>query len=412
MFKTSILNLLLRGLTLGSKLLILLFIARYLSPKDLGIYGLMTATISISLYFLGMDFYIYNTREILAHGESKRALLVRDQIVFHSIMYLFFLPLLLLVFVIGFLPWQYFFWFYIILILEHISQEATRLLTTLSQPIMANTVLFFRSGVWVYAIVLIIYHKRHLQNLTTIWLGWLVGASFSIILSVYALRYLNWEKVFSIPINWVWIRKGLVGSLPFLCATISLQIMQYGGRYFIQLYHGEALVGVFTFYFSIANVVEVFVFTGVVMILLPKIITSYQQNKMVEYHALMKKMSLGSICGVILLSVIAALGINPLLLLIKKTIYANYIITYWMLLISVIIKTLGQIPHYILYIRKMDIAILKSTVVALVVSIIMNFLLIPSYGSLGASLSILIATLVLSTLKFAAVGKKRIYDIL
>ena len=49
-------NMALRGLTLASKFLLIFFLARFLEPAELGLYGLVVATIGYALYLLGLDF--------------------------------------------------------------------------------------------------------------------------------------------------------------------------------------------------------------------------------------------------------------------------------------------------------------------------------------------------------------------
>lgn len=385
MLKTSLFNLILRGSTMASRFVLLLFLARFLTPEDLGIWGLMNVTIVMSLYFLGLDFYVFNTRELLATDDKKRVQMIRDQFVFHGIMYLIVLPLLLAVFLLQFISWQYVGWFYLILVLEHLSQEAARLLTTLFRPVMANLVLFFRSGAWIYAVVAVAYLKNDLRGLTTIWIGWVVGVTISIIIAVYILRFLPWSEIKSNPVDWGWIKKGTKIALPFLLSTMAMVGIQYIDRYFIQYFYGEAQVGFYTFYAQIANVIFVFIFTGINMILYPKIIEAFQKGMHEKYRALMKKMSFGIIGGIIALSVVAAVLINPLLMFLNRTEYTEYSYIFYILLLAVAFMTVSYIPHYALFVRKKDKAIVGSSIAALVVSTIANFILVPLYGLSGAA---------------------------
>jgi len=391
MIKTSLFNLLLRGSTLVSRFVLLMFLARYLTPEDLGIWGLMNVTIVMSLYFLGLDFYVFNTRELLAHDDKQRVMLIRDQIVFHGIMYLIVLPILLGVFVFKFISWQYIGWFYLILVLEHLSQEAARLLTTLFRPVMANLVLFFRSGAWIYAVVATAYLKEDLRGLETIWAGWAIGVAISIIIAIYILRFLPWSEIKNSPINWKWIKSGTTVALPFLLATMSMVGIQYIDRYFIQHFWGEAEVGFYTFYAQIANVIFVFIFTGINMILYPKIIESFQKGMFDKYRALMKKMSVGIVGGIVILSVLAAALINPLLVILDRQEYTQYSHIFYILLVSVAFLTISFIPHYALFVRKKDKAIVGSSIAALIMAGIANFILVPLYGLTGAAYAAVIS---------------------
>lgn len=409
LLKTGLLSVALRTLTLGSKFILVLFLARFLSAAELGVWGLMNITIAISLYFLGFDFYIFNTREILANQEPEYTPMIRDQFVFHAVVYAAILPLLLLIFAARLISWQYVGWFYALLILEHISQELARLLITLSRPVVANLVMFLRMGAWAYIVLAAAFYLRELRNLPSIWSGWIIGVSLSILVAAFSLRHLPWRKLGQISINWGWIRRGLKVASPFLIGSMSFVLVQYIDRYFLQHFRGEALVGVYTFYFNIANVIHVFIFTGVAMIIYPRLIAAYQHNRLDEYDALLKKMSLGIVGGIVILATLALLFIDPVLELIGKQIFIQYRSVFIIMLVSVGFLTASYIPHYSLYAKKYDRAIILSAVAALAVALLANSVLVPRYGIHGAACATLssMATLMIAKSSVALKARKR-----
>lgn len=395
MFSTGLINIGLKGLTLFSKFLLIFLMAGFLSPGELGIYGLISITISLSIYILGMDFYIFNTRELLK-SEVEKVSLIRDQVVFHLIVYSIVLPLLVFMFLMEILPWKYFLYFYLILILDHLSQELSRLLITLSKPLHSNLVLFLRSGLWIYAVIILMWFFDDFRNLRIIWLSWSIGSFLSLILGSLFLKHLNWTRK---PINWKWIRKGIKGSLPFFCATILLKGLEFSDRYFLKFFYGEKAVGVYTFYVNIANSVQTFVFTGVIMILLPKLVKSYQEGNKKKYAYLKGKMSRYALSLCFVLVIIVALIINPLVNLLGNPIYQQHLNAYYIFLVAVVFNILSQIPHYSLYVRNNDKEIILSTLFAFLFSLALNAWLIPKYGIIGASLSTVVSMFVLFLFK-------------
>jgi O-antigen/teichoic acid export membrane protein len=237
---------------------------------------------------------------------------------------------------------------------------------------------------------------------------WCLGGILCVAMTVFALRKMSWKKTFSVSVNWHWLKKGFLGSMPFFGSTVAMLGVQYADRFFIQNYHGEAMVGVYTFYANIANVVQTFVFTGVIAILYPKIIDAFQKRKYDEYNALMRKMSAGVIGGVVVLSGIAAVAIVPLLKLVNKSIYNEYLSVFWILLAAISVLVLCSIPHYGLFVRHRDRQIFISTLVAVVCTITLNFVLVPQYGVQGAAISCLVGYVVLFLLKtnFLLSGKR------
>ena len=97
-------SLVLRAVTLASKFLLIVALAKYLEPSELGIFGLIGVTVALTIYIAGFEFYAYNTRELLKRDDNEKPKLIKDQLVFHLFSYLFVFPLLLLVFVYEWLP--------------------------------------------------------------------------------------------------------------------------------------------------------------------------------------------------------------------------------------------------------------------------------------------------------------------
>jgi O-antigen/teichoic acid export membrane protein len=386
-WKTSGVNLVLRSLTLVSKFILLIFIARYLSPEDLGVFCLMTVTITTALYLLGMDFHVYNTREILARGSGSVPILIRDQLVFHAGVYILALPALLAVFLGGILEWRYVGWFYALLVLEHLSQESYRILVTLSRSPLANAVLFLRSGAWVYAVIALGLAGPQYHRLSSIWVGWLFGVVSSLILTALVLCRLPWRENLSAAVDWKWIRRGTSVCLPFLTATMAMLLAQYVDRYFIKLYHGDAMVGVYTFYAGIANVLRVLAFTAVTVIYYPKIIATFQSSQFSGYRQLMTQFGrkLAMVAGAML--VILATAIDPILSITGKQLFREHLAIYWILLTSATVLTFSEIPHYALYARRLDRALVGSGFIALAVSLAANALLTGPLGIKGAAIA-------------------------
>ncbi len=399
MFRAGAFSLLLRAVTLASKFLLILFMARYLSPEDVGVFGLVSAIIGLAIYFLGMDFYAYSTREILGCTQSQRVCRIRDQLVFHLAGYTIFLPLLLGAFAGNFISWRYLGWFYLVLVFEHLNQEVGRLLVTLSRPAAANLVHFFRGGAWVYLVLgMTLWGEGHL-DLRTVWAGWSAGSGAGLLLGIWLLRSLDWSALRGVPVDWAWIRKGLADSSLFLAATVAVKAVEYADRFFLQHYHGEAMVGVYTFYANITNVVQVFVFSGITMVLYPRIVSAWQGGERGEYRRLSSRMLVLNCAGAFGLAAVAALGLFPALTLVGKPIYGHHLEAFWIMLGAVVILIAGWTPHYALYVRHRDRMLLTSALLALVVTIALNALLVPRYGVTGAALSTLGGYATLSVMK-------------
>ena len=71
----NLFNVFLRSLTLFAKFSLILILAKFLSANDLASYGIIYATIIYSLYVIGLDFYIYSTREYVNNLEQRKKII-------------------------------------------------------------------------------------------------------------------------------------------------------------------------------------------------------------------------------------------------------------------------------------------------------------------------------------------------
>ncbi len=390
-FTRGVLLVLLRGLTLISKLILLIYLARHFDPSDIGVYGLFTVTIAFALFIVGLDFYHYSTRELLSRKREQWAPLLRDQAIFYALVYLIVLPLGLLVFAAGLLEWRFVGWLYLILGLEHLSQEAYRLLVAISRPGLANVILFIRSGSWVYAVVALMWIAPSTQHLSTVWIGWAGGVTGSLLLARHELKSLDWGKARSQSVDWTWIRRGVKVAVPFLIGTLALRGIFTVDRYFLKAYWGDAAVGVYTVYVSIANALQSFVEAGVVSHFYPRIVRAYSGGRIIQYRTEVTQMTVIMVCVLAVMLPIAAIAIEPLLSFIGHASYLESKTVFWILLGGVFIFSIGMVPHYILYARQDDLKILLVSLSACLIMIGTGLVLVPSYGSLGAAIALFVS---------------------
>ncbi|MFY9311344.1 MAG: polysaccharide biosynthesis C-terminal domain-containing protein [Bacteroidia bacterium] len=395
----SFFNLGLRGLSLGARFLLIFYLGKYFSIEELGSYGIFFTTVTLAIFLLGLDFYNFSNREVLLVREEDRLSLLRDQLVFYAAVYVVCLPLLLFIFFYNVLPLSYIVFFYVILILEHLSQEFYRLFTMLSFPVFANWLLFFRSGIWVYVLMMVWWimpPKEH--SLTDVWWGWIVGAGISVILGFVKIGIL-YKKYILKPIDFNWIKSGIKVSIYYLAATIALKIIEFSNRYMIEYWCSIKAVGIYTFYNQMANMINVVIFTLFIMVMYPKFITAVNQNNRLNLKhiktSLMKKVVISS-C---LLGLILVVIIKPILYLINKDDFYNEIDTFYVLILSNMVLNISFVYHYMLYALKKDMTILVSTLIGAVASIILNAVLINWMGILGAAIAILISYIIISFIK-------------
>ena len=392
-------NLGIRGATLIGKFLLVYFLADQLTVEQNGVWGIFTTSIALSLYVVGLDFYTYSSRRILDFKEEDRSPMLRDQLVFYFISYLVLFPILGLLFVFNVIDIKFAIFFYAILIFEHLAQEAYRTFVVFSKPIIANIILFLRTGSWAY-LILILWTAGvdELKSLRWLYLFWMCGGIAALAVSLYFLAKFKFKSVKHIPIDWKWIKQGIKVSLLFFIGTVGYKIIEFADRYFIDYYHTKEEVGVYTFYANMCNIVETFVHTAVIIIFSPRLIETFHKSNY-DYRKTLAQFAKQVVIYTIIIGVALAILIIPLLKSLETDEYIRDYNAFVVLVLSKMVLNFSLIFHYILYVRKNDFPIIKATIIACVINILLNFILIPSMSIMGAALATLTSFLIVMLMK-------------
>jgi O-antigen/teichoic acid export membrane protein len=399
-YRINLLNIVIRSLTLASKFLLIVLLARELTIEQFGIYGLFVVSVSYGLYIIGLDYYSYTTRELLSQSREYWGVLLRDQAIFYIVTYCLALPFFLILFSQRILPWSMLLPFYGLITIEHISQELYRLLITLQKPIIANIVHFLRLGGWVYAVFIYAMSWNLSLSLNLIFVSWGIGGLLSIVIALhYVYGTIDWDQVWSKKIEWSVMLKGLKISSRFLVSTLCLKALFTLDRYFIEWYVSTEAVGVYTFYASLVNGISAFIDAGVIVFQYPLIIKYFKIGDMIKFNQAKKTLNYHIWIGLIILCSLSLICIEPLIRYIAKDAYLKEIHTYYWLLGAIIFLSFSSVPHYELYAKNKDTTIMVSSIVALIVFCICSFTLLPLYGSEGVAMALMMAMGMLLFLK-------------
>ena len=405
-------NIALRGITLVSKFIFVFFLGKYsVDETNLGVYGIFITTIAFLIYLLGFDFYVFNTREII-HDKKSLVPKVRDQFYFHLALYVLVIPIAtFLVFGFEFIMLKYLLVFIALTVSEHLGQELFRLFTTLEKSLIANALFFVKSGLWIWYVLFDYFVLDHPIDLYNYFLFWLISSWGSMFIGLIVLK--TQMKVSSWRIqkpDVPWILRGLKTSGIFFMGSLSFLVIQFSDRFMIDFFHGKKLVGVYTTYAQFINAIDVFTFSGIVMIVYPRLI------KNVENHEIYGKLKKDFLYKLFIACVILILGsylIAPYVFrFLEKPSFLEFISTYNILLIGVLFLVMSYVFHYDLYAKKRDTLLLRIAVTGMILNIVLNLILIPKYEIFGASLATLASFLIIffSKLYFSTQKTKSLHD--
>ncbi len=395
---SSFFNLGLRGGGLVGKFLLIFFLARVLRPEELGVYGLITATVGYALFFLGLDFYTYAGRSML-HAEQKTwPSMLRDQGVLFACSYVVVILLLGLLFMAGLLPVEYALVFYVLLTVEHFSQELVRLLVIIGKPLSAGVLMFFRMGAWCYVLVAAYLGGLTAIELNTVLWSWVLADAVALAGSIWLLRKLPWSEL-SPRIDWGWIRQGLRVSVFFLVGTFALRAVFTLDRYLVEEFVGREMLGVYTLYFGICNSLISFVDAAVFSFRYPRLVSLYKTGERQAFESARRAFRQQTLIAVAALALSAALLVVPVLKWIGKPLYLQHLPVFYLLLATSALFVIGHIPHYALYAMGRDRSIVGTHLGGFVVFVGLGLLLGPGHGLAGVVIAMLAAVVFIGALK-------------
>lgn len=376
-----------RGLSAVAKFALFLYLARNFEAGVIGSFGLITATCALVVQFLGLEFHYFNTRALLAVEHNERGRLIRDQFVLHFICYLIVVPWFTLLFTTGFMDWKYAIYLFPLIIMEHLSQEMFRVLVTCFKPIFATFVQFVRGGLWVIGFIAFAEIAGREGSLEGLLGTWLTFSAASVVLGAIGCGSVVTSQSIATRIDWVWISRGMKISMPFVVTTVCFTGLQYFDRFFLNHFMGEAEVGIFFFFSSLASFFYLVITFAVGIYAGPKILYAYQTLGQSAFRkerseAIKKNIRVGL---VILFP--AVFSIYLVLAWVGKPEYYANVHVYWIMLGANIVLLVADGINFELYVRGRDMAIMWSAVAAMILSAVFQTLMIPNFGIEGAAMA-------------------------
>ena len=398
---TYLFDLSLRIAALGGKFLLMMAIARFLTVKDVGNYGLYVSIIVMSLYFVGLDFYIFSTREILDPKVTKKT----GEILFNQVVFFLFSYLLLAVVWPGLLTLSAITGvgglLFVLTITEHLSQECYRLLIIKEKITIANFILFIRSGVWCYLCVPLLYF--HFINLEQIFYIWLVSSAISVVVGVIFIVRFESISISDFKFNIEWLKRGIKTSFLFFLGTLCLRVINYIDKVIAVHFISSPKLGVYVFFFGVAAAVQAVIDVLVVTRYYPSLVKAIQVNNVVETKktfVTFKKKILFYNFGLFMLSIPAC---YIMIKLTGKVEYTNHFMWYILIVIATSFLNMSLPYHYVLYSKKKDTSIICINAIALLLFIIISFSgvkVLPDSGMLAILIALIGSNLFILMVKY------------
>lgn len=382
-----------RGLTLLSRFIFVIFIAKKLSVVDVGIYGFITAVIFSTVYLIGYEYGTYSARAIL----KCKNILCQEEVVSSLTVFGLFMFLALS-------PVAYYFTsangifdhismycFFIIAYGESYIAEHKKVLVSLGHVVYAGMVDFIKTGVWVYFLIPSVFFGWLEINLNVILLVWSLFISLGCILIFVKLKIYYKFTHFSKDINFQDYQEKIYASTPFLLSGLSILLIEIIGRASLQILGLQVEAGVYTFYAGFVFAIPLFIWSASVALDHAKIISSFEDGNESESNNLILIMTKRSIKLCLLLVIILVLGFGFLIDFVGNDEYSTNLGSFYLFLTVPFVHILDSHICYFLYVRGMDKKIAISSGIGVTFLILFQFFTLQEWQLFSVIISILIA---------------------
>ncbi|HUS31597.1 MAG TPA: hypothetical protein VMZ53_23990 [Kofleriaceae bacterium] len=397
---TGLLNVGLRGITMAARFVLLVVLAAYLAPAEVGVFALFTATNQWGIYLQGLELYLFTIREVVAAGPHEWARRTRDAFSLYGIVFAVASLLWTACFLGGFMPWRLYAWFVVLLVLEQAGQELYRLLNAFGRPLAGSLVLFARTGSWMYVVSILMWRTPAYRDLDTVFAAWVIGGSAAVVLALVFLRDLPWR---GLPrVDWTWLRRGIAVSVPLLFGSLAWRGIAVFERWYVGYAQGESALGVFGFYAAISAALPVLADSGIGAVLYPRLMKAWQANDHTAYRHQLRQLwlSFGLLLAVCV--PVAAIAMPFVVGHLAHGRYAAEVPTFNVLLAASALATLASVPQYALWSRGKDRSLVTIPIAGLATAVIADLILVPMYGGRGAAIGQLVAMALILVLRMGA----------
>jgi O-antigen/teichoic acid export membrane protein len=183
-----------------------------------------------------------------------------------------------------------------------------------------------------------------------------------------------------------WLLGSFRPGLPFLIKEMSGVTALYLDRFLVSIFLGLELTGVYTFFWSVANLAQSLVY-GLIQTHLPDLVTADQRRDRASFARLEKRLHFETAAWSVLLVGSTAVAIPLLLPFIGRALLETHLPVFWLIMFGALVHCAANALDFVLFATHRDKAIAIISVAAAVASALCNLVLVPFVGLAGAALT-------------------------
>jgi O-antigen/teichoic acid export membrane protein len=389
----------LRAAMTGSKFLLALYTARYLSLADLGIYGLLVGGITIVPAVAGLGMTDIIVRKIVDLPVAAALPLIASRQTLTLAIHLAVQPLVFLALFAaeGPGPLRFAVLAGLILLLENLGTEASDMLIARRRVMLANWLGFLRHGLWPLPVIAIGLLDARMRTLDALLAGWLAALVLTwLILLGLLSRHQRWRHARP---QWRWIGPALRGSLVLYVKDVSGAVSAFIDRFLISFFLGLDLTGVYTLFWSIANVVHSLAVYGVLQTHIARLVGAGQGNA-AAFRDLARRLGIETGTWALLIAACVG-GATPFLVgFLDRPLLIDNLAVFWLILAATLMRIAADGCGFVIYALHRDRAVATIALAGALASAALNTVLTPLAGLWGSAAAYLLTATGLFAARF------------
>lgn len=386
---------------LGSRFVLSMFMARFMTLQDIGTFALLTGVTGLlpSVAGLGLNFFLSRALVGLDHERAIR--LTFDRMVITLIASLIACALAVVLAGAGLvdipLPLAIVSG---IIILELAGFDIQMALLARSRSTFANFLLFFRTGFWPLPFMMAAYAFPSLRNVTDLGVFWLGGLVVSHIVTwvVYKKSIIS---VFKSVSQWkADFLRGLGSSIwKIYLSDLGLAGSVYIDRFIISYFLGLYFVGAYFFYSSIINSIYIVCMAATVQIYQPEMRKAFSEGGINQLHVDLVEKLKKTVLVTFVMFAISMPMIYAVCLVTGKSDIMKYFYIVPILMVSYLAKIVSDFLGVALASVEHDGYYAYFNMVNLVITSVLCVILVFALGVTGAALANLFAGLAMVAIR-------------
>lgn len=318
--------------------------AKYLTLEEIGLFGLFYSATAAGPAVLGLGMNFFLNRELIKRPEAVRLNLLRDRLLVSALSAFTISLLILAIASVYFNEYlKYFYIFFFIFIIEVLCLDLHFSLLILKMPLQANYLLFIRSALWVLPFAVISYLDPSYRNLIAVMLFWLGGLTLSVFGTLGVTRDWNWSSFKLIRFETSWFKDITSKNKLVYAAEIGIAGTMFADRFVLGAISNLNQVGIFVFFWTVANAVQVLSNSAVSQLALPYMLDAYKHGGVISVRSIIHKKSITAITLASTLSLAAFTVIYIFMPMIGRAELATNLNLLAILLLSTTIRSISDV---------------------------------------------------------------------